>query len=73
MILAPIAVRFLAENLDLLGSMIWILEGYLLLDAPAFLQVGGSFGIHVLTLKSMDDGVSFCTIGSWPRFTSCFC
>jgi hypothetical protein len=37
--LAPAALHLLAENLDLLGTIVQIIEAYLLLDAPGVLQV----------------------------------
>lgn len=37
--LAPAALHLLAENLDLLGTVVSIVEAYFLLDAPGLLQV----------------------------------
>lgn len=37
--LFPLAISFLAENLDLLGKAVGILESYYLLEATAILQV----------------------------------
>lgn len=37
--LAPSALQLLADNLDLLGTIVCILEGYLLIDAATLLQV----------------------------------
>lgn len=37
--LLPGAIELLAENLDLLGSILSIIESYLLIDAPSVLQV----------------------------------
>lgn len=37
--LFPLAISLLSENLDLLGSVIMILESYYLLDASRVLQV----------------------------------
>lgn len=37
--LVPLAVKLLAENLDLLGQITNIVDSYILLDAPRLLQV----------------------------------
>lgn len=37
--LAPSAIRLLGDNLDLLGTIVSIIDGYLLLDAASLLQV----------------------------------
>jgi len=42
--LAPAAFDLLARNLDLLGTIVSIIEAYFLLDAPGLLQVINKIG-----------------------------
>ena|ERR1700733_6141875 len=42
--LAPVVLDLLARNLDLLGTIVSIIEAYFLLDAPGLLQVINKIG-----------------------------
>lgn len=49
--LAPAALQLLANNLDLLGTIVSIIEGYFLLDASSLLQVRGFLRSKVISLQ----------------------
>lgn len=49
--LLPVAVELLSQNLDVLGSVVSLVESYLLLDASRVLQVRSPISVHY----SLDD------------------
>lgn len=69
--LAPQMLHLLAENLDLLGTVVSILEAYLLLDAEGILQVCCVFPFTIVLLHLAQDvqpKVEYVTSQSFEHF-----